>query len=94
LTYEKDVQSIIEISCNNGDCHVGLNGGWIVLPDFSTYNNLLPYIENGKFNYRINSTDTILSMPPLFREDRQISNDDLALLNEWINLEFPRNCTN
>lgn len=88
-TYDTTIQVIIEGSCNNGDCHVGPNGGWAVLPDFSSYTNLLQYLESGTFDTRINSQDSTLSMPPLFREDRIISDSDLLLLNEWICNGFP-----
>jgi len=89
VTYHDSIKSIIEESCNNGDCHVGPNGGWGVLPDFSSYNNLLIYLNNGTLESRINSMDTTLSMPPLFREDRQISDADLKVLNIWICNGFP-----
>lgn len=91
LSYVESISGIIEMSCNNGDCHVGPNGGWAVLPDFSTYNNVLSYLESGVFNERINSQDSTLSMPPKFREDRQISETDLRLLNDWICNGFPEN---
>jgi len=89
INYVNTIQDIIESSCNNGSCHVGSNGGWAVLPDFSSYDNLLPHLESGIIDSRINTADSSLIMPPVLVEDRQISNADLILLNDWICNGFP-----
>ena len=87
--YIGNIKNIIESSCNNGDCHTGLIDGWAVLPDFSTYKNLVTYLDNGLIESRINSEDDNLIMPPLFIEGRNISDSDLASLNAWICNGYP-----
>lgn len=89
VTYNDNIMNIIEESCNNGSCHVGLIEGWGVLPDFSTYKNLLPYLENNQIGSRINITNSNLRMPPVFIEERTISDSDLALLNIWLCYGYP-----
>ena len=91
VSYDGIVQTIISESCTTGGCHPGPNGGWPVLPDFTTYENVLVYLEEGSFRERINSPDSTLSMPPLFQEDRVISAEDLEILNVWICNGFPEN---
>ena len=91
VTYNNTIKDILEESCNNGDCHVGPNGGWQVLSNFSSYNSLLPYLESGQISSRINTTETSLRMPPPFIEDRQVTDSDLTLLNNWICNGFPEN---
>ncbi len=90
VTFE-NVEDLIGLTCSGGVCHPGaLQGGWAVLPDFTTYESILPYLESGTFENRINSTDSLTIMPPYFEQDiRILSEADLALLNDWICLGFP-----
>lgn len=90
ITYDNTIENIIETSCNNGGCHVGPNGGWGVLADFSSYNDLLPLLTDGSIGFRINLEDN-RSMPPPSNEDRTISDSDLNLLNDWLCNGYPEN---
>ena len=89
LTYNDDIKVILEVSCNNETCHPGAIGGWPVLPDFSSYENLSTYLEGGEIEFRINTPDTILIMPPRRQPERTISDADLEKLNAWICAGFP-----
>lgn len=91
LSYDGGIKSIFEESCNNMSCHPGMNGGWQVLADFSSYDNLLNFLENGAIEYRINTEDPGERMPLESWPDRTISLEDLDLLNAWICNGFPEN---
>ena len=91
ITYDGIINTIFEEACNNGSCHPGLTGGWGVLADFSSYSNLLPNLENGEIDYRINTENSSLKMPLESWPDRTISQNDLDLLNAWICNGFPEN---
>ncbi len=94
LTYDGEIRSIIETSCNNESCHIGEFGGWEVLDDFSSYSKLLPYLESNSVSIRINSNESPGKMPPKSWPERELSESDLSKLNDWISRGFPENCNN
>lgn len=91
ITYDSTVKAIFEESCNNLSCHPGMIDGWQVLTDFSSYDNILPGLENGAIENRINTEDTGQRMPPESWPERAISQEDLDILNAWICNGFPEN---
>ena len=77
-TYESTVASIISNNCSSGSCHgISANN-----PKFSTYAELKPYLDNGRFKELVVEKQT---MP----RGSSLSSSDLNAIKCWVEAGYP-----
>lgn len=80
VSYNLQVQEIITTNCAYVGCHIsGFPSG-----DFSTYDNMLTYLNSGEIEKR---TITQLDMPP--PASGELTAEDLEVLTCWLSKGFP-----
>lgn len=79
-TYEADVKTIIESTCNGGACH----GSGSSRGDFTSYSGLLPYLNNGAFKREVIDEQTM----PKFKT---LSQDEINSIQCWIDNGYAEN---
>ncbi len=84
-SYITNIQAVVETNCAYIGCHIaGFTSG-----DFSTYDGMLPFLENGKFALR---SLELQDMPPSNSTGpTELSPEDFDLLTCWIANDFPEN---
>lgn len=92
-TYDGEVKGIIERACNGRICHVGPKGFELgnILIWFDTYENMLYYLENGRLEKSLFDDEAIKKMPPLWAEERQLSEVETQILKCWLDNGYPEN---
>ena len=81
ITYETSLKTIIDNSCAFTGCHVtGGNGPG----DFSSYETMLPWLENGKVENRV-VTQRDMPIAP-----GELSEDEFDLFKCWLQDNFPK----
>ena len=88
VSFELDVLPILETSCSyEVSCHStgSANGG------LNNYNEILPYLEDGKFNLRVLVNK---DMPPIYAEDgrpKELMACELEQIAAWYDAGYPNN---
>jgi hypothetical protein len=86
FTYQNNVEMIINETCAYSGCHISGTTG---IPAFSTYNELVEVIENGKFEERVLVQ---MNMPPQNATGgpTELSEDQLNTLRCWLEQGYPQ----
>lgn len=80
ITYDLQIKPIIDASCAFVGCHVqGFAYG-----DYSSFDGLVPYLNDTKFKKEVITT---MSMPDGF----SLSATDFELVECWVNKNYPEN---
>ena len=78
-TYNLNVKAIIDNNCNNASCHgTGSSKG-----DFTTYNGIKPYLDNGKFK------NSVLDNQTMPQGSAKLSSDELNKIKCWQESNYP-----
>ena len=85
-SYELNIRQIIDNGCAYSGCH----------PEYSTYDGLLPVLEDGTFRSRVITLrdDPVLGMPTDdVPQDRpaDLSEEELTLIECWLGGDYPEN---
>lgn len=83
FTYDDGINDIITVSCATAGCHVA--GVQDVPGIFSTYEQLITFLENGSFENQIRTGE----MPP--PGSPQLSDSELNDLLCWLKQGYPKN---
>ncbi|MEO1436708.1 MAG: hypothetical protein AAFV80_14305 [Bacteroidota bacterium] len=93
VSYNLNIKPIIDASCAYAGCHVaGFPPG-----DWSSYDNMLPVLENGELERRVVTLrfDPANGMPPdIFVASptlADLSDEDFELVRCWLEKGFPEN---
>ncbi|MBX2874193.1 MAG: hypothetical protein KTR30_18890 [Saprospiraceae bacterium] len=89
VTYVSLIKPIIDESCAYSNCHLDTAPGI-----YTSYNGLLPSLENGEFRNRVLNLkdDPTLGMPPDFspaNKPSSLTEDQLNLIRCWLDNNFP-----
>jgi len=83
LTFNDDIQMIINTNCAYSGCHVAGTG----LPDYSSYSEVAAQVETGGFEDRVLVRQ---NMPPSNASGpTELSDGDLNTLRCWIDQGYP-----
>ena len=84
LSYQSDIESIIQTSCAYAGCHISGTPGII---DYSTYNGLLQVIESGAFEERVLIQ---MNMPPMNANGpTSLTEDQKNKIRCWLQQGYP-----
>jgi hypothetical protein len=79
--YSTSIKNIMSANCTTSGCHDGNSYGAV---DLRTYNNIKPYIDNGKFNQEVIVDKT---MP----KGKTLSQGDRDKIKCWLDSGAPNN---
>ena len=95
VTYDGVVKEIIDNSCAYAGCH---SPGGIGVGNYTTYDGLLPVLDNGLFESRVvaQKDDAALGMPPnssVYPESIKddLTEEELLIIQCWLLAGYPRN---
>lgn len=93
VTYENGIKDIIDQSCAYSGCH---SPGGIGTGNYTSYNGLLPILNNGLFEERVITlrNDPAIGMPPnasVYPESQKddLTEEELLLIQCWLLAGFP-----
>ncbi len=90
VTYDNQIQTIIDTNCNDGSCHGGGAPG-----NYTTLAGMQDVITNGKFEERVFTLkdDPNMGMPPNYAQNSpmDLTDEELELLQCWADAGFPEN---
>jgi hypothetical protein len=95
-TYQNGVKALIEKTCAYAGCHDG--GSGIGPGNYTSYQGLLPYLNNGSIYNRVieQATNPAIGMPPnkaIYEESKQddLTPAELEIMRCWLLSGFPEN---
>lgn len=91
-TYETDIKVLINTSCAYSGCH----SGGTAPGNFTSYNGILPYLENGTLKERVvnQASNSSSVMPPSYAPDgrpKELTQEEKDLIHCWIIDGYPEN---